>query len=58
MSSPPLLITLNPSQFYDLVEIFRIGGYAPETNYLFLGESNVHNILCPVLTRVCHCVGL
>jgi hypothetical protein len=28
-----------PSQFYDLVEIFRIGGYAPNTNYLFLGQD-------------------
>jgi hypothetical protein len=28
-----------PSQFYDLIEIFRIGGYAPHTNYLFLGQS-------------------
>jgi hypothetical protein len=27
------------SQFYDLIEIFRIGGYAPHTNYLFLGQS-------------------
>lgn len=27
------------SQFYDLIEIFRIGGYAPNTNYLFLGTS-------------------
>lgn len=25
------------SQFYDLIEIFRIGGYCPNTNYLFLG---------------------
>ena len=24
-------------QFYDLIEIFRIGGFAPDTNYLFLG---------------------
>ena len=33
------LVTLNhfSSQFYDLIEIFRIGGYAPYTNYLFLG---------------------
>jgi hypothetical protein len=30
--------TMNPaSQFYDLIEIFRIGGYSPHTNYLFLG---------------------
>ena len=26
-------------QFYDLIEIFRIGGFAPDTNYLFLGMS-------------------
>ncbi|BFZ62606.1 Putative serine/threonine protein phosphatase [Saitoella coloradoensis] len=25
-------------QFYDLIEIFKIGGYAPHTNYLFLGD--------------------
>ena len=25
-------------QFYDLIEIFRIGGYSPDTNYLFLGD--------------------
>jgi serine/threonine-protein phosphatase PPG1 len=24
-------------QFYDLIEIFRVGGYCPSTNYLFLG---------------------
>ena len=26
-------------QFFDLIEIFRIGGYCPDTNYLFLGKS-------------------
>jgi serine/threonine-protein phosphatase PPG1 len=25
-------------QFYDLIEIFKIGGFCPDTNYLFLGE--------------------
>ncbi|KAK3987627.1 ser thr protein phosphatase [Cladorrhinum sp. PSN332] len=25
-------------QFYDLIEIFRIGGWCPDTNYLFLGD--------------------
>lgn len=26
-------------QFFDLIEIFRIGGYCPDTNYLFLGKE-------------------
>lgn len=25
-------------QFYDLKELFRIGGYPPETNYIFIGD--------------------
>lgn len=25
-------------QFFDMLEIFRIGGFCPNTNYLFLGE--------------------
>ena len=25
-------------QFFDMIEIFRIGGFCPDTNYLFLGE--------------------
>lgn len=35
----------NSSQFYDLIEIFRIGGYAPHTNYLFLGKLRP---ICPI----------
>lgn len=26
-------------QFFDMIEIFRIGGFCPDTNYLFLGED-------------------
>jgi serine/threonine-protein phosphatase 2A catalytic subunit len=25
-------------QFYDLIELFRIGGESPDTNYLFMGD--------------------
>jgi serine/threonine-protein phosphatase 2A catalytic subunit len=25
-------------QFYDLVELFRIGGQCPDSNYLFMGD--------------------
>lgn len=29
-------------QFHDLMELFRIGGPNPDTNYLFMGESVKH----------------
>jgi len=27
----------NKRQFFDVLEIFKIGGYCPDTNYVFLG---------------------
>jgi serine/threonine-protein phosphatase PPG1 len=28
-------------QFFDMIEIFKIGGYCPDTNYLFLGMRSM-----------------
>jgi hypothetical protein len=44
VSSPVTVVGDIHGQFHDLIEIFRIGGPAPTTNYLFLGE-------CPGLRR-------
>lgn len=38
VSSLTVLLRSPYRQFYDLIEIFRIGGYSPHTNYLFLGD--------------------
>jgi len=33
-------------QFYDLLEMFKIGGQLPDTNYLFLGNYVSHGFEC------------
>ena len=36
--SPVIICGDIHAQFHDLMEIFRIGGPSPDTNYLFMGD--------------------
>jgi serine/threonine-protein phosphatase PPG1 len=38
LSSPLTVVGDVHGQFYDVIELFRIAGYVPDTNYLFLGD--------------------
>lgn len=37
-------------QFFDMIEIFKIGGFCPDTNYLFLGGLLPRVFACSALT--------
>lgn len=48
-------------QFYDLVELFKVGGECPDKNYLFLGDFvdrgyySVETFLLLLALKVCTC---
>lgn len=39
-------------QFFDLIEIFKIGGWCPDTNYLFLGELCLGDSACAMRSEI------
>jgi serine/threonine-protein phosphatase PPG1 len=39
-------------QFFDLIEIFKIGGWCPDTNYLFPGKMSSNAVTSQVLTWI------
>ncbi|CAH1759553.1 14466_t:CDS:2 [Entrophospora sp. SA101] len=54
ISAPVTVVGDIHGQFYDLIEIFRIGGYCPHTNYLFLGvQPNVLKYESPPCSVSC-----
>lgn len=48
ISAPVTVVGDIHGQFFDMIEIFKIGGYCPDTNYLFLGGSGGRKLSSPL----------